>query len=92
MYAVAFDLMVVATEKHHPKGITQAYTDIGAVLGEHGLRRLQGSLYVTEVEDLAKLFRAIQALRSRAWFPKSVRDIRDFRIEQWSDFTGVVKS
>lgn len=56
------------------------------------MRRLQGSLYVTEVEDLAKLFRAIQALRSRAWFPKSVRDIRAFRIEQWSDFTGVVKS
>jgi virulence-associated protein VapD len=25
------------------------------------------------------------------WFPKSVRDIRAFRIEQWSDFTAVVK-
>ena len=53
---------------------------------------MQGSLYVTENEDMANLFLAIQALRARAWFPKSVRDIRAFRIEQWSDFTSVVKS
>jgi len=62
------------------------------VLAEHGFRRVQGSLYVTDSEDMAKLFLAIQALRSRAWFPKSVRDIRAFRIEQWSDFTPVVKA
>ena len=92
MYAVAFDLLVADTEKHHPKGVTQAYTEIGAVLGEHGFRRVQGSLYVTDEENMANLFLAIQALRSRAWFPKAVRDIRAFRIEQWSDFTAVVKN
>ena len=43
-------------------------------------------------EDMSNLFLAIQALRSRAWFTKAVRDIRAFRIEQWSDFTAVVKS
>ena len=86
------DLVVAETEKHHPKGVTQAYTEIGAVLGEHGFRRVQGSLYVTENEDMANLFLAIQALRAKTWFPKSVRDIRAFRIEQWSDFTSVVKS
>jgi virulence-associated protein VapD len=53
---------------------------------------VQGSLYVSDSEDMAQLFLAIQALRARAWFPKSVRDIRAFRIEQWSDFTAVVKS
>jgi virulence-associated protein VapD len=41
---------------------------------------------------MANLFLALQALRSKTWFPKSVRDIRAFRIEQWSDFTAVVKS
>ncbi len=51
-----------------------------------------GSLYVTDNEDMASLFLAIQSLRDRPWFPASVRDIRAFRIEQWSDFTGVVKS
>lgn len=92
MYAVAFDLVVANTEKHHPKGVSQAYTDIGAVLAEHGFQRVQGSLYVTENEDMANLFLAIQALRNMPWFPASVRDIRAFRIEQWSDFTMIVKS
>jgi virulence-associated protein VapD len=91
MYAVAFDLTVGDTEKYHPKGVSQAYTEIGAVLAEHGFLRVQGSLYVTDSEDMANLFRAIQSLRARAWFPKSVRDIRAFRVEQWSDFTTVVK-
>jgi virulence-associated protein VapD len=91
MYAVAFDLTVVDTEKHHPKGVSQAYAEIGAILGEHGFRRVQGSLYVTDDEDMANLFLAIQSLRARDWFPKSVRDIRAFRVEQWSDFTAVVK-
>ncbi len=71
--------------------MTQAYTEIGAILGEHGFSRDQGSLYVSENEDLANLFQVISALRERAWFPRSVRDIRAFRIEQWSDFTSVVK-
>lgn len=91
MYAIAFDLVVAETELHHPRGVTQAYTDIGAILGEYDFRRVQGSLYVTEKEDLANLFLAIQALRARDWFAPCVRDIRAFRIEQWSDFTAVVK-
>ena len=57
-----------------------------------GFFRVQGSLYVTENEDMAILFMAIQSLRTKGWFQKSVRDIRAFRIEQWSDFTAVVKS
>jgi virulence-associated protein VapD len=91
MFAVAFDLVVADTEKHHPKGVTQAYTDIAAALGDYGFRRVQGSLYVSDSEDMSKLFQAIYNLKAKPWFPKSVRDIRAFRIEQWSDFTGVVK-
>lgn len=61
------------------------------MLGEHGFRRVQGSLYITDSEDMANLFLAIQSPRARAWFPKPVRDIRAFRVEQWSDFTAVVQ-
>ncbi len=91
MFAIAFELVVADTEKFHPRGVAQAYSDIGAVLSQHGFRWVQGSLYVTDKEDMANLFLAIEALRSQPWFPKSVRDIRAFRIEQWSDFTPVVK-
>jgi virulence-associated protein VapD len=92
MYAIAFDLVVADTEKHHPQGVSQAYNEIGTILGQHGFRRVQGSLYVTDDENMAKLFLTIQALRVLPWFPESVRDIRAFRIEQWSDFTPVVKT
>ena len=65
MYAVAFDLVVADAYKYHPKGATRAYTEIGKVPGRHGFSRVQGSLYVTENEDMADLFLAIQALRDR---------------------------
>jgi virulence-associated protein VapD len=40
---------------------------------------------------MAILFQSIMALKELPWFPASVRDIRAFRIEQWSDFTPLVK-
>ena len=92
MFAIAFDLVVADTARHHPKGVAQAYTDIGGTLANFGFNRVQGSLYVTPSEDLANLFGAITALKALPWFPASVRDIRAFRVEQWSDFTKLVKS
>ena len=91
MFAIAFDLVVRDTEIHHPKGVSQAYTDIGDTLDRFGFRRIQGSVYVTDVDDMANLFEAIMALKELRWFPASVRDIRAFRIEQWSDFTPTIK-
>jgi virulence-associated protein VapD len=90
MYAVAFDLVVADTNLHHPKGVSQAYSDISSILESRGFERVQGSIYVTKNEDMANLFHAIQDLIACAWFPNSVRDIRVFRIEQWSDFTSFV--
>ena len=91
MFAIAFDLVVADIELRHPRGVSQAYTDIGSIHADQGLAR-QGSLYVNTNEDMAKLFPTIPALRTREWLQKSVRDIRAFRVEQWSDFTAVVKS
>lgn len=91
MYALAFDLIVVKTNKYHPKGVSQAYSDIADVLSNFGFTWVQGSLYVNSNEDMSNLFEAILQLKSLSWFPKSVRDIRGFKVEQWSDFTKIVK-
>ena len=32
MFAIAFDLVVEDTRKRHPKGVAQAYLDIGVTL------------------------------------------------------------
>jgi virulence-associated protein VapD len=91
MFAIAFDLVVAEAEKYHPKGFSQAYADIGQLLANFGFERVQGSLYVTRNEDMANLFSAMMVLRSMTWFPPAVRDIRAFRLEQWSDFTPIMK-
>jgi virulence-associated protein VapD len=91
MFAITFDLVVAETSAHHPSSVTQAYTDIATTLAAHGFERIQGSVYVTTSDDMANLFKAIMALKALPWFPLSVRDLRAFRIEQWSDFTGIIK-
>lgn len=87
MFAVAFDLDTKQTERSHPKGVTQAYTDVGRTLAAFGFEWRQGSVYICSIEDLGNLFDAMNALKSLPWFAASVRDIRAFRVEQWSDFT-----
>jgi virulence-associated protein VapD len=91
MFAIAFDLVVKDTAENNPKGVSSAYAEIGATLSDFGFRRVQGSLYVCENEDMANLMDAIDSLAELPWFPASVRDIRAFRVEQWSDFTSRVR-
>ena len=92
MFAIAFDLTVAETKARHPKGVTAAYGDIANTLERFDFRGIQGSVYVCDSEDMANLFQAISALKSLQWFPDCVRDIRAFRIEQWSDFTPMMRS
>lgn len=53
MFATTFDLVVHEVRKRHPRGVTQAYTDIAKVLERYGLTWVQGSVDVCEREDLA---------------------------------------
>ena len=76
MFAIAFDLVVSDTAQNHPKGVSQAYSDIQSILSRFGFDRVQGSLFACKNEDMANLFLAIQALKAEDWFPRSVRDIR----------------
>ncbi|MDO9473403.1 MAG: virulence factor [Caulobacter sp.] len=91
MLAVAFDLLYWETQSRHPKGLRQAYREIERTLDRYGFSRAQQSVYVTENDDIANLFDAMNALKALPWFPDCVRDIRAFRIEMWSDFTPSMK-
>jgi virulence-associated protein VapD len=44
MFAVAFDLVVAETQKHHPKNVPQAYSDIGSTLAVFGFESVQVNL------------------------------------------------
>ena len=91
MFAVAFDLSTEQVRLHFPRSVSQAYADIGSTLQRYGFRWIQGSVYVCDREDLANLTSAMNALKALLWFPACLRDIRAFRVEQWSDFTAFMK-
>jgi virulence-associated protein VapD len=92
MFAIAFDLIVKEAEASHPRGVAQAYQDIANELSRFAFVRVQGSVYVTQSDDLGNLFQAIMTLKALSWFPGLVRDIRAFKVEHWSDFTTVIIS
>ena len=91
MYAIGFDLLVKEVEKHHPKGLRQAYSDIEIILNKFSFNRIQGSLYVTENENMELVTKAMVSLSRLSWFSASVRDIRAFKVEQWSNFNSFFK-
>jgi virulence-associated protein VapD len=80
------------TRATHPKGVSQAYTDIGAILNRYGFQRVQGSVYISQNDSLVNVTLAMNALKAFSWFPECVRDIRAFKVEHWSDFTDFMKS
>ncbi len=92
MFAIGFDLLLHQTRATHPKGVSQAYADIGAVLNRYGFMRVQGSVYVSQGDSLVNVTLAMNALKVLPWFPTCVRDIRAFKVEHWSDFTDFMKS
>jgi len=91
MFAIAIDMNVAAADKAHPKGSRKAYSEVASTLGRFGFERVQWSIYAAKDEDLAKLFRAINALKVLEWFGPSVTNIRAFRMEEGSDFTPLIK-
>jgi virulence-associated protein VapD len=91
MFAIAFDLKIADVEALHPRGFQSAYAEVGATLRKFDFRRVQGSVYLTDNDSLANLTAAMTALKTLTWFPACVRDIRAFRVENWSDFTDFIK-
>ncbi|CAA7197445.1 virulence protein [Chryseobacterium potabilaquae] len=91
MFAISFDMEVSSLKKHFGEPYNNAYFEIRKVLREYNFYNTQGSVYLSDVNDMANLVRAMIALKSLQWFKDSVRDIRAFRIEDWSNFTDFMK-
>jgi len=92
MFAIAFDMLIVELKEHYGQPYNNAYFEIGKTLRKHEFYNTQGSVYLTTKNDMSNLYRAIEALKKVEWFKKSVRDIRAFRVEDWSNFTEIVKN
>jgi len=91
MYALSFDMNIAELEEHNGSPYKGANYEIKRTLVKEGFYWIQGSTYMTNADNLINLFNAVNALKSIEWFRKSVRDIRGYRVEEWSDFTETVK-
>ena len=91
MFAIAFDMDIKELRSTYGETYNNAYYEIKIILRDHNFLNTQGSVYLTDKDDMANLFSAIYALKKIDWFRSSVRDIRAFKVENWSDFTEIVK-
>ena len=94
MYAIAFDLNIDDLKKEYGDPYNKAYDEIRQELESIGFMWTQGSVYINQEQEnsLTTVYKAINKLSSILWFKKIVRDIRAFKVEDWSDFTEIVKS
>ncbi|HBW34583.1 endoribonuclease VapD [Desulfosporosinus sp. BICA1-9] len=91
MYALAFELQFEELKKHYGDW-DEANLEIRRELEALGFEWIQASLYISNNEnDLMNVYKAISKLRRIDWFKKSVRDVRAFEVEDWSNFTEFVK-
>ncbi len=93
-YAIAFDMKVEELKQHYGEPYNTAYKEIERELSVFGFEWTQGSLYIEQNEgnNLVKVYQAINRLGQIEWFKKSVRDLRTFKVEDWSDFTDIIKN
>ena len=93
MYALAFDLKIDDLKREYGEPYNKAYDEIRQELEAIGFEWTQGSVYInnSDKNNLTTVYKAISKLSNIAWFKKSVRDIRAFKVEDWSDFTEIVK-
>lgn len=91
MYAIAFDMRIAELVDNYGEPYNNAYYEIKQVLGDFDFVNLLGNVYLTSNTSMPNLYNAIRALSNIEWFRDSVRDIRAFKVEDWSDFTESVK-
>ena len=93
MYAIAFDLKIDDLKKTYGEPYNRAYDEIKQELEALGFDWTQGGVYMSVAKEntLTTVYKAINRLSAIDWFKKSVRDIRAFKVEDWSDFIDIVK-
>ena len=89
---MSFDMVISDLKQHYGEPYNNAYFEIKELLKKNGFDWVQGSTYMTQNDDLAALVKTIMELSKVDWFKKSVRDLRGFKVESWSDFTTLIKN
>ena len=68
MFAIAFDMDIKTLRENYGEPYNNAYYEIKVILRGYSFYNAQGSVYLTENNDMANLFSAIFALKKVDWF------------------------
>lgn len=90
-YALSFDMSTKLLKQYYGEPYNPACLEIKKALEKCGFFWFQGSTCMSGTTDLTALFNAMMTLKKIDWFCKSVRDIRGYKVEDWSDFTPLIK-
>ncbi len=61
MFAIAFDMITSELKKFYGEPYNNAYFEIKMELRKYGFYNTQGSVYLSENNDMANLFKAIDS-------------------------------
>lgn len=94
MYAIAFDLNIDDLKKNYGEHYNNAYDEIRQELEAIGFKQTHVSIYINSdsSNSLTTVYKAINRLSKIDWFKKSAHDVHAFKVEDFSDFTEVIKN
>jgi virulence-associated protein VapD len=92
LYAIAFDLNIDDLKDNYGEDYNKAYDVISQELENLGFEWTQ-DVYIDKEPNngLTTVYKAITMLSRIKWFRDSVRNIHACKVEDWIDFTEIVK-
>lgn len=106
MYIISFDLNIAELKKTFGEYYPRALDEVREKLEKVGFKWTVKSIYMDEDPEnhitssytnkdtkngLTAIYKSINMLAEIQWFKESVSSLKAFQIQDWSDFTEVVK-
>ncbi|WP_322627561.1 hypothetical protein [Aedoeadaptatus coxii] len=93
MYAIVLDLNFEILKNHFEDPHKIAFDEISHELKGFAFEKTTGNIFIHRLEKdgLRDLYCAINRLSTISWLKESLRELRAFKIEDWSNFTSIIK-
>jgi virulence-associated protein VapD len=99
MYAISFDMEVAKLKEYYGDFLEESCrakvrSEIRLLTSDLGFYQIYNNtdLYISrEGNDLTHVYKVINKLSDIPAFKAAVFDLRVFKVEEWSDFTDIVK-
>lgn len=93
MYAIVLDLNFEILKNHFEDPHKIVFDEISHELKGFAFEKTTGNIFIHRLEKdgLRDLYCAINSLSKITWLKESLRELHAFKIEDWSNFTSIIK-